>query len=200
MSLRYRQEFSEAGDVLDPQVPNANQNELISEFNGGLDRDNFLNAAIAEAQIVDNAFTKLHYAAGNTAIPTSSTIRSWIPLTDNVLTLTFPQDCLIICEWGGTWAWLGGYTASDYIAEDAVAFRITLDGTDLCVSHWFGSSAEYNSTHILGATPVSAGTHVVQVEAFLSRIKHNNLQFSSDDMQAIVVVGARELVVEERRR
>ena len=200
MSLRYRQEFSEAGDVLDPQVPNANQNELISEFNGNLDRDNLPNAVIAETQIVSNAFTRISFAPATTSFSPNAALRTWQPIDNNVLTLTLPQDCLLICEWGGTWTWSGTYTTGDYVDEDGVAYRITVDGIDVCVSQYFGASVPQNSTHILGATPVSAGTHTVQVEAFFARVKHQNLQFSEDNVEGTVVVGTRELLVEERRR
>lgn len=200
MSLRYRQEYSEAGDVLDPQVPNANQNELISEFNGGLDRDNLPNAVFAETQIVNNAFTRISSAPATTPFSPNAALRSWQAIDNNVLTLTLPQDCLLICEWGGTWTWSGTYTTGDYIAEDAVAFRITVDGIDVCVSQYFGASLPQHSTHIIGATPVSAGTHTVQVEAFFARVKHQNLQFSEDDVEGTVVIETRELLVEERRR
>lgn len=200
MSLRYRQEFSEAGGVLDPQVPNINQNELVSEFNGGLDRDNLLNAVIGEAQIVNNAFTRISSAPATTPFSPNAALRSWQVITNNVLTLTLPQDCLLICEWGGTWTWGGIYTTGDYVDEDAVAFRITVDGIDVCVSHFHGASLPQNSTHIIGATPVSAGTHTIQVEAFFARVKHQNLQFSEDDVEGTVVIETRELLVEERRR
>lgn len=200
MSLRYRQEYSEAGGVLDPQVININQNELVSEFNGGLDRDNLPDSSILETQIVNNAFTRISAAPADTAFLPNAALRSWQAIDNSTLTLTLPQDCLLICEWGGTWIWGGAYTSGDYIAEDAVAFRITLDGIDVCVSHYFGASHAQNSTHIIGVSPASAGTHVIQVEAFFARVKHQNLQFSEDDVAGTVTIGNRELVVEERRR
>ena len=102
MSLRYRVEFSESGDVLDPQVWNLNQNELASEFNGGLDRDNILPAVIPEGMVVDNAFTRISSTPADTQFNPDDSLRSWQTIPNTSLSLTMTQDCLLLCEWSGT--------------------------------------------------------------------------------------------------
>lgn len=204
MSLRYRVEYSESGDVLDPQVWNLNQNELSSEFNGGLDRDNIEEAIITEGMIVDNAFTRISSAPANTAFIPDAALRSWQVMDNTSLSLTMEQDCLLLCEWSGTWEWDGVYTPSvspDPYTEDAVAFRIVVDGVDVtAASQFFGSSIRKCSTYIVGATPVSAGAHVIQVECYIARVRDQDLRLAEEDVEGAVTINERELLVTERRR
>jgi hypothetical protein len=202
MSLRYRVEFSESGDVLDPQVWNLNQNELTSEFNGGLDRDNILEAIFAEGVIVDNAFTRISSAPADTAFNPDASLRSWQTIPNTSLSLTMTQDCLLLCEWSGTWDWDGAYTAgSAPYTEDGVAFRIVVDGVDVTASsQFFGSSIRKCSTYIVGAAPVSAGAHVIQVECYIARVRDQDLRLAEEDVEGAVTINERELLVTERRR
>jgi len=202
MSLRYRVEFSESGDVLDPQVWNLNQNELTSEFNGGLDRDNILPAVIPEGMIVNNAFTRISSAVSDTPFNPDDSLRSWQTIPNTSLSLTMAQDCLLLCEWSGTWAWDAAYTAgSAPYTEDAVAFRIVVDGVDVTASsQFFGSSIKECSTYIVGAAPVSAGAHVIQVECYIARVRDQDLRLAEEDVEGAVTINERELLVTERRR
>ena len=204
MSLRYPVDYNEEGDVLDPQVWNLNQNELVSEFNGGLDRDNILEAVIPEGMIVDNAFTRISSAPADTAFNPDASLRSWQTIPNTSLSLTMTQDCLLLCEWSGTWAWDAAYTPSvspDPYTEDAIAFRIVVDGVDVtAASQFFGSSIRRCSTYIVGATPVSAGAHVIQVECYIARVRDQDLRLAEEDVEGAVTINERELLVTERRR
>ena len=202
MSLRYRVEYSESGDVLDPQVWNLNQNELASEFNGGLDRDNIEAAIFTEGVIVDNAFTRISSAPASTGFIPDPALRSWQAMTNTSLSLTMTQDCLLLCEWSGTWEWDNTYTAgSAPYTEDAIAFRIVVDGVDVtAASQFFGSSIRKCSTYIVGATPVSAGAHVIQVECYIARVRDQDLRLAEEDVEGAVTINERELLVTERRR
>jgi len=202
MSLRYRVEYSESGDVIDPQVVNLNQNELASEFNGGLDRDNIEAAVFSEGMIVDNAFTRVSSAPASTAFTPDASLRSWQPMTNTSLSLTMPQDCMLLCEWSGTWTWDNTYAGgSAPYTEDAVAFRIVVDGVDVSgSSQFFGASIRECSTYIAGATPVSAGAHTIQVECYIARVRDQDLRLAEDDVAGAVDINERELLVTERRR
>lgn len=204
MSLRYRVEYSESGDVLDPQVWNLNQNELASEFNGGLDRDNIEAAIFTEGVIVDNAFTRISSAPASVAFNPDASLRSWQVMDNTSLSLTMEQDCLLLCEWSGTWTWDNVYTPStppDPYTEDAIAFRIVVDGVDVtAASQFFGSSIRKCSTYIVGATPVSAGAHVIQVECYIARVRDQDLRLAEEDVEGAVTINERELLVTERRR
>ena len=180
MSLRYRTEFNETGDVLDPQTWNVNQNELTSEFNGGLDRDNFLAPSVFEGQIVNNAFTSIRYSAGVALFTASTTLRTWQRITGSYITGDFPQDCVIICEWGGRWTWGGAYVGT-FNSEECVAFRIVVDGVDIATSHYFGESTSRN-------------------EVFFARVRHRDLQFVDDDVARTFDIDVNEMLIEERRR
>lgn len=202
MSLRYRVEFSESGDVLDPQVWNLNQNELASEFNGGLDRDNILEAVFTEGVIANNAFTRISSAPASAAFNPDASLRSWQAMDNTSLSLTMEQDCLLLCEWSGTWTWDNVYTAGTApYTEDGIAFRIVVDGVDVtAASQFFGSSIRECSTYIVGATPVSAGAHVIQVECYIARVRDQDLRLAEEDVEGAVTINERELLVTERRR
>ena len=103
MALRYRQEYNETGDVLDPQAYNINQNELISEFNGGLDRQNIQRQVVQRAQIVDGAFNAVRERSENGFATLDMTSRTW----QTVISESFaaPVDCLCIFEYSGYHAW-----------------------------------------------------------------------------------------------
>jgi hypothetical protein len=188
--------------LLDPQVWNLNQNELTSEFNGGLDRDNILPAVIPEGMIVNNAFTRISSASSDTPFNPDDSLRSWQTIPNTSLSLTMTQDCLLLCEWSGTWAWDAAYTAgSAPYTEDAVAFRIVVDGVDVtAASQFFGASIKECSTYIVGAAPVSAGAHVIQVECYIARVRDQDLRLAEEDVEGAVTINERELLVTERRR
>lgn len=199
MSLRYRTEFNEAGDVLDPQAWNVNQNEFTSEFNGGLDRDNLLPACIDEARIVDNAFTKIHHTFGAASFSANTASRVWTLVPGSSISASFPQDCVVICEWGGTWQWKGAYTGI-YLEEDAVAFRIVVDGAEITTSHYFGESQHMSSTYLVAAIPLSAGAHSIWAEIYFARVRQRDLQLSDADVSPSFDIDINEMLVEERRR
>lgn len=198
MSLRYRQEYNETGDVLDPQAYNVNQNEFISEFNGGLDRQNIARQVIARAQIVTGAFTSVHQDVALAFLTADMTSRTWQTIVAE--TFTTPVDCMCVFEFSGYHEWPGAYAGNNRL-EDAAQYRITLDGTELTTSHFYGESVLDDSPYLVCASPVPAGVHTVSVEILFSRIYHSSLQFSEE---AVVsggfVVYFPTLVTTERRR
>lgn len=198
MALRYRQEYSETGDVLDPQAYNVNQNELISEFNGGLDRQNIARQVIARAQIVTGAFTSVHQVEAPSFSTLDMTSRTWQTVISE--TFTAPVDCMCVFEYSGFHQWPAVYNGDNRL-EDAAQYRITLDGTELTMSHFYGESVLNDSPYLVCASPVPAGVHTISVEVLFSRIYHSSLQFSEAAVVASAfVVQLPTLVTTERRR
>jgi hypothetical protein len=198
MGLRYRQEYNETGDVLDPQPYNYNQNELISEFNGRLDRQNLLEQSLVRNQVVTGAFSNIRQRAELSFSTTDMTSRTWqTVLLDG---FTAPVDCMCVFEFSGTTYWPLVYYG-DNRQEDAVMFRIVLDGTEIVGSHFYGESAQQDAVYVVGATPVPAGVHVVSVELLFARVFHSSLQFSEDAVSsgAFVVVNPVLITMERRR-
>lgn len=198
MSLRYRQEYNETGDVLDPQAYNVNQNEFISEFNGGLDRQNISRQAIARAQIVTGAFTSVHQVVAPSFLTADMTSRTWQTVIAE--TFTAPVDCMCTFEYSSSHQWPGVYNGDNRL-EDAAQYRITLDGTELTTSHFYGESVFNDSPYLVCSSPVPAGVHTISVEILFARVYHSSLQFS----EAAVLAGAfavtvPTLVTTERRR
>lgn len=198
MSLRYRQEYNETGDVLDPQAYNVNQNEFISEFNGGLDRQNIARQAVARAQIVTGAFTSVHQVVAPSFTTLDMTSRTWQTVISE--TFTAPVDCMCTFEYSGFHQWGGAYNGNNRL-EDAAQYRITLDGTELTTSHFYGESVINDSPYLVCASPVPAGAHTISVEVLFSRVYQSSLQFSEEAVLAVVfVVQLPTLVTTERRR
>lgn len=198
MALRYRQEYNETGDVLDPQAYNVNQNELISEFNGGLDRQNILRQVIQRAQIVDGAFNAVRETSASGFLTADMTSRTW----QTVISEGFaaPVDCLCIFEYSGYHTWPGVYSGNNRL-EDAVQYRITLDGTELFTSHFYGESVLQDAVYLPCAVPVPAGQHTVSVEILFSRVYQSSLQFSEEAVAAgLFAVANPTLITTERRR
>lgn len=199
MGLRYRQEYNETGDVLDPQPYNWNQNELISEFNGKLDRHNVLEQSLVRNQVVTGAFSSIHQVDAAAFLTADMTSRTWQTVLSE--TFTAPVDCMCTFEFSCGTFWPIGVYSGDNRQEDAVMFRIVLDGTEIVGSHFYGESAQQDAVYLVGAAPVPAGIHTVSAELLFARVFHSSLQFSEDAVNAgAFVVNAPVLVTVERRR
>lgn len=200
MALRYRQEYNETGDVLDPQPYNYNQNELISEFNGRLDRHNVLEQSLVRGQVVTGAFSSIHQVEAAAFLTSDMTSRTWQTVISE--TFTAPVDCMCTFEFSCNLFWppLGIYSG-DNRQEDAAMLRIVLDGTEIVASHFYGESVLNDAAYLVGAAPVPAGVHTVSAEILFARVFHSSLQFSEDAVNAgAFIVTAPVLVTVERRR
>jgi hypothetical protein len=202
MAFRYRQLYPGTGDVLDTRDWNLNHKELAEEFNGYLDRDNLPEAVITTPMVVENTFVKVHGDSEDDDVGT------WVSLdvgtigwqtedgTNEIGSAEFfsPSDCLLICDFSATF-----HTVNNW-REDFIRFRITVDGDVVGLNGPQSMSHVSMSMYVNGAVPVLAGFHIVKAEAQIGAIDGLSQGYRKVDVVTNAYVGARELVVIERRR
>lgn len=225
MGQRYRFTFTENGDVLDPSQWVEDNNELASEFNGYLDRDNFARNDIAQTEITANAFTEVEAFgasgdAGSAWSPDNTSV-SWQGGTGSDTSGIFREevtcavDCLLVCELSITWEWdrdisgpyslsgTGPTSAADIFVSkstvDTAQFRITVDGVEVARSGLFEDMHFNYGTYILGAQVVTSGVHVVAVECALMRRRWEGLRQEGPNTYT-VIIGARTLLTTQEKR
>lgn len=207
MTMRYRQAYPKTDESLDVRDWNYNMQEIASEFNGYLDRDNVPQNVIDLSMIDFGTFNKIYVDAydstvNNVSLDSNSTAWQSDDGTDNIgqRTILAPCDALLICEFSCY------VETSGTVADEFVRFRIVVDGQTVAVNGFsVMHSLSKQPFFIAGAIPVLAGTRVVKVQAQLGKIDsastRNCLQLQTRAGSGITVtVKARELVVIERRR
>lgn len=231
MGQRYRFAYTENGDVLDPSQWIEDNNELASEFNGYLDRDNFGQATIVQAEITSNTFTKVEAFDSATVFTPDKTSITWQGGTGNNAfgifqeTVTCTVDCLLVSEVTLTWDWDNGGswsldnatvfpggggagggpvasgtpTALSTFATDTVQFRITVDGIEVCRTGLFDDTHQQYGTYLVGAIPVTAGTHIVAVECALNHRRWEGLAQVYANLYD-VDIGTRYMLVTQEKR
>lgn len=200
MAYRYRQIYPQNGEVLNPQDWNLNHAELASEFNGYLDRDNLPDDSIGTSRVESGTFVKIHSIAYEMAslLAISDESVQWVrgnSLGDiATLDIECQVDAVLEVEFSATFAFL--------LNEDIVGirFRATVDGTLAAMSGWFSAGNLSDSVYIVGAIPVTVGTRSVLVECQTAAVPVHSQDFYKNDVVTIPYVGARELVVIEKRR
>ena len=199
MAFRYRQRYFATDDALNIDDWNHNMKELAEEFNGYLDRDNFPNGSFGQAQIVDNAFNKVHYTSSGTTWTPDPNTTSW-QHDDGSGNLLLEQDidcavdCLLLIELGAESLWSG--TIND---GNVMRHKVAVDGVTVAESGWVSQRHLRGSIWIAGALPVGAGPH--KIEHYASTA----LQFQLPTIGMKVTtgtptVGDRQLLIIERRR
>lgn len=196
MGQRYRFTFAENGDVLDPISWVEDNNELASEVNGYLDRDNFGRGDIAQNEITANAFTYVEGFASEVPFTPDQTAIGWQGGAGNGANGIFNQevtcevDCLLAVEFNVTWTWdkaisdysitgTGGsdvppWSLSTY-AVDTIQFRIVVDGVEVARSGLFEDMHYKYGTYLVGAKVVTAGLHTVSVECAVNHRRWEGL-------------------------
>lgn len=201
MSYVYRQRHTSTGDVIDGAWWNANQNEFAGMFNGGLDRDNIEANTITGAMLVNGACVEVQYEEGG-GVSTNMAATEW--QTVDSYTLTADVDTLVEVDWSGGWTWNGAWSrgvsgdATTYVA-DTVSIRVTIDGVTVCES---GPSEDlFSADHValVGAAPVSAGTHTVDVQYLVAQRNYYDLSIAGVCTNTLTFQ-FRDLVLVQRRR
>lgn len=218
MGQRYRFTFTENGDVLDPSQWVEDNNELASEFNGYLDRDNFARNDILQAEITANAFTKIDSNGYTTAYTPSQQDIGWqggngvnsagIYTRD----ITCPVDCGLVVEASLSWMWNSagatsitgsGSTASPWIsstfASDTIQFRVLVDGLEVSRSGLFDAIHQYYGTFLVGAKVVTSGVHTVSVECSVNRRRWINLRQDGPCTFSVDIESRHVVVTQEKR-
>lgn len=194
MGQRYRFSYSESGDVLDPSQWIEDNNELASEFNGYLDRDNIGEATIEQNEIAANTFTDVSFSGSTTTYRPDKTSIGWQGGAGNNAngiyntTETCEVDCLLVVELTLTATWDNGTntsitgsgsTAAPYalstFTTDTVQVRVVVDGVEVARSGLFDPIHKSFGLYLVGAIPVTSGDHEVYVECAMNRRRWEGL-------------------------
>jgi hypothetical protein len=196
MAFRYRQKYFDANDALNIEDWNLNIKELAEEFNGYLDRDNFPNGSFGQAQIVSNAFTRVHFNDSGTNEAIDVTTLAWQKGSLCSLEVIATVDCILQVELGAENIWTGSVN-DNY----SVRHKVSVDGVTVAESGWQSSKQQNSCTWICGALPVSAGKHVIQHWAGVGSVDNgNDTAVSIPSTRPSLNVQDRQLLVIERRR
>jgi len=80
------------------------------------------------------------------------------------------------------------------------AFRIVVDGVVVSESGWFSDHRKKESLYLVGAIPLQAGSHTVQVEVRKSFVSNDKPGTSVPSMEKPVVMFDRQLIAHARYR
>lgn len=201
MSYRYRVEYVETGNVVEPSGWNANQAELASEFNGGLDRDNFGLGAISQAMLADNACHEFdrQVMSSSTAVTLSAETTDWQTILEST-GITSALDCIAVIEWSGEWEWSG---AASYAAgtntEDALELRLTVDGETVCQTGPIGDQRVYDATYLVGAALLAPGAHTITLQGRIAERNFDGLSVNDRATNAPTFNDGEMLIVVRKR-
>lgn len=216
MGQRYRFGFQENGDVLDAEFWTSDNNELASEFNGYLDRDNIGAATILQAEIVNEQFTTIdNFSSVVPYTPDRQTV-SWQGGNGNNASGIFQQevtcavDCVLSVEVALSWVWASADwsmlssgvappgTVSTF-RTNCIRFRVAVDGVDVCRTGFFDDTHRYFGTYMVGATIVTSGTHTVSVEVEASRRVWETLDVYNNNSFNVDIKNRNMLIIQEKR-
>jgi hypothetical protein len=209
MSYVYRQEYVETGNIIEPGWWNANQKEIAGEFNGGLDSDNLPLASISQTMLADNACNSITTETGSSANAVTLSVETtdWQSSDsggDEIgsVTIECDVDALLIVEWSGEWEWSGTAAQGSFsasFAEDAIEFRITVDGTEIAMTGPLGDQRWKDCTYLVGAQPVAPGPHTITVGARVAQRNFDGLGVFDKSLR-IPTINNRELIITQRKR
>jgi len=216
MGQRYRFNWNDENDVLDPTAWVEDNSEFAGEFNGYLDRDNFARADIVKAEIVDESFTVVDSQTSTTTYTPDRQVVSWQGGGGNGAlgifqrTVTCDVDCALSVECNLTWTWASsawsmvsdGAAAPGEVSTfrtNCVRFRIVVDGVDLCRTGFFDDTHRYFGTYLVGATVVTSGQHVVSIECEVSRRTWETLALFNNNTFNVDIKNRHLLVIQEKR-
>ena len=197
MAFRYRKRHIDSNDVMDPRDWNLNHSNYAGEFNGYLDRDNFPADFVTQAMIQENCCNEVFSSTEGTMTGIQLNSVAWqAGGTDHPvgsLTEEIKSDALLICEWSGQWEWSylvkgsgWGNVPNSSLRRDPTQavcrFRLMVDGVVVAESGYSSARRKYDGCYLVGATPVSAGNHVVTVEAQFLYIEQNETILEANDL------------------
>ena len=191
MAFRYQKRAFESGDVIDPDDWNLNHTNFAEEFNGNLDRDNFPANFIKKDMLAANACNQFWSTSSSTdssALVSSTTDWQYEDVDNTNIsrrTIEVEADALLMVEWSGGWKWSYDATDSDWLqvpgtessptsvtlkrdpTSTLCRFRLSVDGMIVSETGFSSARRARDSAYLVGAVPVVAGSHIVQLEAQL---------------------------------
>lgn len=211
MGQRYRHNYQETGDIIDPLFFVLDNNEMAGEVNGALDRDNFASSDIAQNEVVARAFTRVDPFTSSTAYVPENLTTSWQGGNGNDAaglfeqTITCTVDCLLVVETALEWTWGGAawsntaFGTGAQLISDTLQLKISVDGVLVAISGFFEDMHLSYATYLVGPYIATAGDHVVRVEVQLGRRAYAGLAYNGTNLND-VTFNTRSLIVTQERR
>jgi len=219
MAHKFYQRYVQANDITDPRDWNLNQQDLIEEWNGRLDRDNIDQSVVTTAMIKGNAFSVIRndsYAEGAADVVLEGGTTAWRTgdgtNTIGRIEVEFSSSVMIRAWWSAYWEWVefdyivqGGSGATLVTAVAIARFRITIDGIEVSRIHKTHHLRTFHSGYCVGSLQVDAGKHIIEVQAKMFRLPDNAAIGTSVDFPLggdvkELHIKARDLVIWARRQ
>lgn len=206
MAHKFYQRYVQEGDITDPRDWTLNQQDLIEEFNGRLDRDNIDQSVVTTTMIKGNAFSiirNVDHAEGAADVALEGGTIAWRS-GDGTNTLgrievDLSSAALVWVWWSGYWEWTGGgfpSSISSISSVNTVRFRLTIDGIEVSRIHKSPGYRLFDCGFCVGSLAVDPGPHVIEVQAKMF------IQPTNAAVQTAIfcTVKARDLVMWARRQ
>lgn len=189
MAQRYRMNYLESGDVIDPTPWVLDNNELAGEVNGGLDRENLAEGDIVRSEIVAWTFTRHGIRASSTTFTADGATVAWQGGNNNdangifAVTVTCAEDCLLHAEMTLTAGWIrppapapaSSYSVgTDGWTVDTVQIQLCIDGVAVATSGYYDDWNYLFSAALVGSAVVTAGQHIISVQCQLMKRNSND--------------------------
>lgn len=209
MGQRYRHNYQETGDIIDPLFWVLDNNEMAGEVNGGMDRDNLAQADIAQAEIVDDSFVSVSSASSTTNYAPDTTVTTWQGGTATgasgifyVTNVECKVDCVFDVRVHVSWQWSGAnasYTATPYWYADTITFRLLVDGIEVCQAGPFEDMHDRYGTYLMGQLIVTAGFRTIAVECLVAKRRYEGLDIVGTTTEAPTITERYMLAKQEKR-
>jgi hypothetical protein len=195
MAFRYRQNTPQTGDIVDPEDWNENVREMISEFNGHLDRDNIPEQSITTAMCSANIFHTVRSDFTDRQVLSKKT-QDYVVI--NRIEFNSQYDGVVICEWSGNWEF--GAVENNVTSStnaNIISVRIIVNGIEACEIFRSPDWATKDCGYVSGALSYPAGIVRIESEAKIQNMRDN---FVLKNCTGDVTVTRAELIVTQKVR
>ena len=147
MAFRYRQRTPQPRDIVDPEDFNENAREIISEFNGRLDRDNIRERSIETTMITSETFNVVR---SNQLFSKVLSKNSQEYKTVNTVEFELKYSGVAICEWSGEWEFSEVVMGVNPTDANIIDVGIYVNGVEACRLFRSSDSATIDCGYIVG--------------------------------------------------
>jgi len=195
MAFRYRQNTPQTGDIVDPEDWNENVREMISEFNGHLDRDNIAEQAITTTMCNANIFHTVRSDFTDRQVLSRKT-QDYVVI--NRIEFNSQYDGVVICEWSGNWEFSDVKNAITGSTDaNIISIRIIVNGIEACEIFRSPDWATKDCGYVSGALSYPAGIVRIEAEAKIQNLRDN---FVLKNCSGDVTLTRAELIVTQKVR